>query len=166
MTAKPAAAWPPIITAARVPRAVIWRDRILTIAMWLLLLYLMRRAVFLLWDEALELLGREEPAPEPPWTRWWERLQRYMDVAAVLGVWLLAWGIATLRRMRRYAGTPAPPPLPLTEQARRAGCNAADLAAWQEWRIVHVDVDANDRISATPGEPLPNVKRAASAQGG
>ena len=157
MTGKSPPAWPPIITDARLSRAVLWRDHILTLAMWLLLLFLMRRGLYALWDETLETLGRARRGPEIDWDQLWERLQRYLTAVLLLCLWLLAWGIATLRRQQSLAGTTTPQPLSPAEQARDAGVSEADLAAWRSLRIMTVHIDANDRVSVVPGGAAPGA---------
>jgi poly-beta-1,6-N-acetyl-D-glucosamine biosynthesis protein PgaD len=156
MIAKPPSDWPPIITDARRPRAIVWRDRILTIAMWLLLLFLMRRGLAGLWDETLELFGRVARGPGIDWEQLWEGLSNYLFVAGLLCLWLLGWGFASRRRQERLAGTAAPPPLSLADHARDAGCSEADLTAWRALRIMTVHIDENDRISVVPG-PAPSA---------
>jgi poly-beta-1,6-N-acetyl-D-glucosamine biosynthesis protein PgaD len=151
MTHGPPSAWPPIISDARRPRAVVWRDRILTMAMWLLLLLLMRRGLYGLWDETLELFGRVQSGPGIDWEQLWQSLSRYLTVAGLLCLWLLGWGLASRWRQQRLAGTTAPPPLSLADHARDAGCSEADLVAWRSLRIMVVTIDESDRIWVAPG---------------
>jgi poly-beta-1,6-N-acetyl-D-glucosamine biosynthesis protein PgaD len=151
MSAQRPADWPPIITNARRPRAIVWRDRILTLAMWLLLLFMIRRGISGLWDETLELFGRVARGPGIDWEQLWDELSRYLAAAAVLCVWLLAWGLVSRRRQRQLAGTTPPTPLSLAEHAHDAGCSEADLADWRALRTMVVHIDENDRITVVPG---------------
>ena len=59
--------------------------------------------------------------------------------------------LITLRLHRRGLLMPQPPPLPLAEQALRAGMDATALAAARNLRIavVHIDSDGRHRV-----EPL------------
>ena len=66
-----------------------------------LLLFLIRRGLFGLWDEMLEMLGRAQSGPGIDWERLWDALSRYLALAGLLCLWLLAWGIATRRRQQR-----------------------------------------------------------------
>lgn len=40
--------WPPLITDAELPRLVVWRDRMLTLGLWMLLLVLCPHPFYLL----------------------------------------------------------------------------------------------------------------------
>jgi hypothetical protein len=42
MAPTPPMRWPPLITDAKISRVVLWRDRLLTVAAWLVLFYLAR----------------------------------------------------------------------------------------------------------------------------
>jgi poly-beta-1,6-N-acetyl-D-glucosamine biosynthesis protein PgaD len=153
MTEKLERPWPPLITDARMPRVMVWRDRITTAAMWLLLLYFVQRELFETWGEAVELFGRES-APDASWPVWWETLRPYLVTAAVLGLWLLGWSIVTIRRIHQAGETPEQPPLSLAEQARRAGCSEAELATWRTWRVVRVELDDQMKLSVVPGNAV------------
>jgi poly-beta-1,6-N-acetyl-D-glucosamine biosynthesis protein PgaD len=157
MTAQPPANWPPLITDARRPRAIVWRDRALTAAAWLLLFFMLRRGLSGLWDETLELFGRVARGPGIDWIGLWDSLSRYLTVAGLLCLWLFAWSLVTQRRRRRLAGTTAPAPLTLADHAHDAGCSEADLAAWRSWRIMVVHIDENDRISVVPRDAAPGA---------
>jgi poly-beta-1,6-N-acetyl-D-glucosamine biosynthesis protein PgaD len=138
--------WPPIIVDAHVPRAIVWRDRLMTIGMWLLLVFLMRHGLQLIWDEANELLGLERYGPQANWDIWWARLHPYLITAGVLGIWLFCWGLISLWRIRHHTGKPQPPALTLAEEAKRIGCTESELMAWRSARVATVHIDDNGHI--------------------
>jgi poly-beta-1,6-N-acetyl-D-glucosamine biosynthesis protein PgaD len=143
--------WPPIITDAREPRLVVWRDRLMTVGMWLLLLYLMRHGIHVVLDAITDLFGHKLGAPDVDWASWWGRLQPYLIVAVFLGLWLAGWGFAALRRMRRNVGKPQPPALALAEEAHRAGSTEAALLAWRKLPVAVVELDEEGHPSVLPG---------------
>jgi poly-beta-1,6-N-acetyl-D-glucosamine biosynthesis protein PgaD len=172
MTDKTRPPWPPIITDAREPRLVVWRDRLMTAGMWLLLLYLMRHGIHLVLDAITDLFGHDLGAPEVDWTMWWSRLQPYFIVAVFLGLWLVAWGFAALRRTRRDVGMPQPPELTLAEEAGRAGSPEADLLAWRKLPVAVVELDEEGHPSVRAasqsalGTATPGVAPGAIGHGG
>lgn len=141
-------AWPPIIQDAHVPRAVVWRDRLLTCGMWLLLLFLMRHGFLLIWDELIELFGHARSGPPANWHDWWLRLKPYFITAAALACWLFGWGIVSLQRIKRHIGKPQPPALSLAEEASRIGCLETELDLWRSAKVatVHIEADGHIRV--------------------
>jgi hypothetical protein len=146
----PSIQWPPIITDVTLPRYVVWRDRLLTIAAWTLLLALTSDLFYLVVDHALELFGHPLTGPGAQWALWWDRLRPFVQVIALMAVWLTLWGLVSLRRLRRYQRIQLPTPLTLAEQAAHAGCTEADLLTWRGLRIAVVDLDAAGRPSVVP----------------
>jgi poly-beta-1,6-N-acetyl-D-glucosamine biosynthesis protein PgaD len=147
----PPIAWPPLITDARMPRRLIWRDRLLTLGMWLLLLYFARGAIALMVGEVLDWLGRDNPMPEIDWVRLGRQLAPYLLAAGLLGLWLLGWGLAAVRRVRRAERLPEPRPVSLEEDAKRGGCTPAELASWRELRVAIVHLDDHGHVRVEPG---------------
>ncbi|HYB08444.1 MAG TPA: poly-beta-1,6-N-acetyl-D-glucosamine biosynthesis protein PgaD [Alphaproteobacteria bacterium] len=143
--------WPPIITDAKEPRLIVWRDRLLTVGMWILFLYLLRHGIHVVLDIITDLFGHDLGAPDLNWALWWSRLQPYLVVAIVLGLWLLAWGFVALKRARQNITKPQPPPLTLAEEARHAGSSEADLLAWRKLPTAIVELDERGRPSVRAG---------------
>jgi poly-beta-1,6-N-acetyl-D-glucosamine biosynthesis protein PgaD len=147
----PTIPWPPIITDVRLPRYIIWRDRLLTIAAWLLLLTLASDLFVIVIARALELSGRSQTGPGAQWPIWWERLRPFAMVIALMAVWLVLWGLMSLRRVRIYRRMRLPASLTLAEEAAHAGCTEADLTAWRGLRIAVAHLDEAGRPSVVPG---------------
>jgi hypothetical protein len=144
--------WPPIITDVELPRYIVWRDRLLTTVAWLLLLALAGDLFLLIIDHALEPLGRPKTGPDAQLAFWWQRLQPFMAVIALMTAWLILWGLMSLRRIRIYPRMRLPSSLTLAEEAAHAGCTEADLAAWRGLRIAVAHLDGAGRPSVVPGE--------------
>jgi len=142
--------WPPIITDVRLPRYIIWRDRLLTIAAWLLLVALASDLLHLVVARALELSGRSQTGPGAQWPILLDRLRPFLEVIALMAVWLTLWGLISLRRIRIYRQMHLSASLTLAEEAAHAGCTEADLMAWRGLRIAVVDLDEAGRPSVAP----------------
>lgn len=142
--------WPPIISDADLPRFVVWRDRLLTAAMWLLLLWLCRYPLHWGLDQLLGLFGHPQHLPPFDWRDRWTRLQPYFAVVGLLAIWLIIWALASLRRIRRNARMPQPMALTLEEQALQAGCDADELSEWRNFQVCTAHVDEHGAISVVP----------------
>jgi hypothetical protein len=153
MTTSPAAP-PPLIVAGKVSRLLRWRDRLLTLLMWAVIANLLAHETGLLWRDSFALHGPNEGA-EIDWLHRLEGLSLFLIVAAVLSAFLTVFGVRTSRRRRRALGLPAPPPLELANEARRAGLDEAALLAAREHRIVtvHLKPDGRLRIEAPRESP-------------
>lgn len=139
--------WPPLITSARQPAWMPWRDRLLTIAMWVLLALLCRNSLLLGVDLLRELFGGERLRPNPDLEILWSRLEPYIIISALLLMWIFAFGLVAWRRLLRPVRGRAPL-LPITEEA---GHRKAAPAALERWRglavaIVHVLPDGAMRV--------------------
>jgi poly-beta-1,6-N-acetyl-D-glucosamine biosynthesis protein PgaD len=149
-TPAPPATWPPIIGNAAVPRTILWRDRLITIAMWFLLLWSCRGGLRRLWDAAGKLLQNDDLAIV--WAPGWAYLRHHFTLVGLLALWLIFWTMVTLWRRRRHMHVPQPPALTLEEQADMMSSAPADLAAWRELKVCIVDLDAQGHVSVAPGQ--------------
>jgi poly-beta-1,6-N-acetyl-D-glucosamine biosynthesis protein PgaD len=166
MILAPLKVWPPIISDADLPRFVVWRDRLLTVAMWLLLAWLCRHMLHWTLDQLLALFGRPRHLPPLDWRDRWARLQPYFIVVGLLAIWLIIWGLASLRRIRRYSRMPQPAALTLEEQARQGGCSAAELSEWRKPRVCTAHLDEHGAICVVPALPHHLSHQAARDFGG
>jgi hypothetical protein len=146
----PSVRWPPIITDVTLPRYIVWRDRLLTLAAWVLLLILASEMFHIVITHTLELFGHPQTGPRAQWAIWWDRLRPFVQVIVLMAAWLLLWGVTSLRRVRAYRQMRVPVPLTLAEEAANAGCTEADLLAWRELRIAIVYLDEADRPTVAP----------------
>ncbi len=142
------ASWPPIITDATKPLVFAWRDRFLTFAMWLVLLWFSRRGFLALWHALFGTSGNS-PASVLSIAERWARLEPYFLVVAVAGIALILSALAQLRRKRLALVQPQPKPLALSEQASRAGCSENELTRWREMKVCVADLDAKGRLSVS-----------------
>jgi poly-beta-1,6-N-acetyl-D-glucosamine biosynthesis protein PgaD len=151
----PVAPWPPIIRNAALPRMILWRDRICTIAMWLLLLWLCRSALHTLWETSWELFE----SGHLRFAGWPEKLaglQPYFKIVGLFAVWAIVWTMMTLWRRQRYLHLPQPPALTLEEEARKINGVPADLSAWRRLKLCIVHLDSQGNTSVLPKTPTAN----------
>lgn len=152
----PHAHWPPIITSAARPRAILWRDIILTLMMWAVLLLILYTELDLIWNGFHVLRGKPGIEIDPQLAQFWRRLRPLLWLmAALVAMLAIATVISRDRRNRAILQSP-PPPLAESAIAVRAGISEAELAAGREHRIavVHVDDDGRLRIEQRPN-PVP-----------
>ena len=149
MKAERAITWPPLINDAKRPRYVVLRDILLTAGAWLLVFWMARQALLQMADEVWELGGQAAFEPDMDWTLWWRRFWPYGMAIGGITVWLLAWGKIALRRVSHYHDLAPPAPLPLADEAARAGCSEAVLTAWRGLKIAVVELDAAGHLIVT-----------------
>lgn len=149
----PPETWPPIIRDADLPRVIVWRDRLLTAAMWLLLIWFCRHPLLALGDFLMPPFGQIRHIHVPDVESIWERGRPYYAVILLFGVWIFAFGLATLRRYRRVRRLPHPPLLELEDQARRAGCTPAELTQWRTFKVAVVHLDEQGALTVVAKEP-------------
>jgi hypothetical protein len=101
-------------------------------------------------DEARELIGHERGGPPEDWALWWRQLWPYLVAVAALGLWLVAWAIISVRRVRRARTLPQPQPLTLAEAAVRVGATEAQLQAWRSLKLAVVQLDAQEHLTVAP----------------
>ncbi|BDU16698.1 hypothetical protein [Lysobacter auxotrophicus] len=102
--------WPPLIDDSRLPWWVIARDTVATLLAWALLLYAIRDMVWMAAYWLLRLVGAEIA---PPWSpgRMWRDTAPFLEVVALLVVWLAVFVVARWHRLtdrRRARSQPAP----------------------------------------------------------
>jgi poly-beta-1,6-N-acetyl-D-glucosamine biosynthesis protein PgaD len=140
--------WPPLVIAEHLPRAVKWRDALLTLLAWAAFAMLLDEE-FRLTLGALEAVGVADADVETNWLTYAERLVPFLLVAAALGSLLCVFSLRTLRRRARALDLPQPAPLAVADEARAAGLHEADLLAAREQRVVVVhDGEGGLRIEA------------------
>ena len=100
--------WPPLITAAHQPTLMRWRDWFLTLVMWLMMFVMLETEFELLIDHTGEFLGRPDPAADPHWEKFHQRLAPYAVVIGILVTFLTVSAVLTRLRMRRARRRPLP----------------------------------------------------------
>jgi hypothetical protein len=150
MTRRPQESWPPLIVVADKPRWVVWRDFALTLAMWVIFAVMLETEFELFFGRYLERLGLGDFDTNAHWGRFFQRLEPYLWLIAMLLALLGASTVATLHRIRRFRKTAPPPPLEPAEQAAHGRMAVADLLAARQLRnaVVHVEPDGRHRVEA------------------
>jgi hypothetical protein len=150
MTRQSQESWPPLIVAADKPRWVAWRDFALTVAMWAIFAIMLETEFELFFGHYLERLGLGDFDTDARWSRFFQRLEPYLWLIAMLLALLGASTVATLHRIRRFLKSAPPPPLEPLEEATRGGMAVADLLAARRLSnaVVHVEADGRHRVEA------------------
>lgn len=127
--------WPPLITDAAQSRLVFWRDRALTVLLWVLFFAIFTEETFAFWHR-IELVLNDENE------KWEYRLVPFFAVAGILVVWLSLWALVTYRRLLWSGGfSPMAPTMSLEAEAASRGVAPAELAAAREQQIVAVTIE-------------------------
>jgi hypothetical protein len=140
--------WPPLIVAVHTPRWVLVRDLALTFAMWLLFAIMLSTEFELFINRQRVRLGLGDFRTDPNWAEFFDRLMPFVEIAMMLVGVLALVSLITLYRRHRSLLLPPPPPLPLAEQATRAGMDPTALAAARNLRVavVHIQSDGRHRV--------------------
>jgi hypothetical protein len=147
--------WPPLIVASEKPRWVVWRDFALTLFMWLIFAIILETEFELFFGRYLERLGLGDFDTDANWARFFQRLEPYLWLIAILVALLAASTVATLYRLQRFLKQAPPPPLQAAEEARRGRMDPAVLLAARELPnvVVHVAPDGTHRIEPRQESP-------------
>lgn len=141
--------WPPLITSGQQPAWMPWRDRLLTIGMWLLLALLCRNSILLGADLLRDLFGGERLRPNPDLELLWHRLEPYVVISALLLMWILAFGIVAWRRLLRPVRARTPT-LPILEEAALRRAAPAEIETWRERGVAVLHVEPGGAMRVEP----------------
>ena len=133
------------------------RDRVMSVAMWLLYLYLIREVFFdirLLVVEAYEWAFLEAPRPDLPEVfRFLYVLGLYVVVVTVNGAILIGWASYNRYRFRGADDRQAISPVSAVGLGRFFGASGEQVAEWQNARSLVMIHDADGKLIA--GVPKP-----------
>jgi poly-beta-1,6-N-acetyl-D-glucosamine biosynthesis protein PgaD len=129
--------WPPLVVAKHIPRAVRWRDIVVTLTAWAGFVWLLDEE-FALFFGALKALGLGGAEVKVDWASYLEQLAPFFLAAAVLATSLVVFSLRTLRRRARALNLPQPAPLLASEQARDEDLDEAVLIAARQQKVVIV----------------------------
>jgi poly-beta-1,6-N-acetyl-D-glucosamine biosynthesis protein PgaD len=142
-----------IIQTRRLPALIRWRDRLLTLCLWILVGA---------WLVHFIMSGAEQAAfyaglhlDDPGLLRTFVTGLRW--AALLAGTVVVFNGIAglfNLRRIRRQHRERPTPPLLAAEQASVLGLPAQQFAAWREAPRIVLEFDEHDRLTAVNGQPV------------
>jgi poly-beta-1,6-N-acetyl-D-glucosamine biosynthesis protein PgaD len=145
-----------------------WRDWILSVAMWVLYLYLIREVftdVYRLVDEgyAWAFLGAPHPSL-PTVFRFVYTLGLYSVIVVINGMVLIGWATYNRYRFRgpdhrRAIGKVSP-----TQLGQFYGFPAETVAEWQQARSLIMIHDAEGKLLAAVPKPVDTVERASNDQ--
>lgn len=131
--------WPPLITDAARPQWTIWRDRVLTILVWVLFLALFIKQSLLFKTRIATYLSTPE-------AEWEFLLGPFLAVTGVMVAWLVLSAIFTYRRAVQARRRTPPPPLSLEVEAGHFGVTPADLVAARHQQIIAVAIEPDGRF--------------------
>jgi poly-beta-1,6-N-acetyl-D-glucosamine biosynthesis protein PgaD len=128
--------WPPLIRSDRLPRWIVARDMLATVAAWVLLLFLLRDFLWMLVYWLAAGVGIELAAP---WAR--GKLVRdlvpFLLLAGVLVLWLAMLAVFRWQRLTsRGRAAMQPAPLDRAMQLRTSGLDEETRRALQDDAIV------------------------------
>lgn len=149
--------WPPLITAASQPRWMLWRDRLLTVLMWLVLFGILETEMELVFSHLRKFLGRAPVAQSAHFDVFLRRLEPFGIMIAVLASLLFGSALATRRRWFAGLAAQAPSHVPLGQLAAPSGMTAEELHAAQSMRMAVAHIEEGGRVRITPRQvaPLP-----------
>jgi poly-beta-1,6-N-acetyl-D-glucosamine biosynthesis protein PgaD len=127
--------WPPLIKVARQQRWKVWRDALVTIAMWAIFLYIFIGQSIIFWTSIVEFQAEH---PGAFLERWHFRMKPFVAVALLLLVWLAFFGWLSLRNWRRVTRQPPPSPLSIEREASRCGMPVEHIRYARELKITMV----------------------------
>jgi hypothetical protein len=148
---------PPIIRSP-VPVWILARDILLTIGAWLVIVFSLREALYLVYDYFRAPIFQLTTASAPDWVGIWQRLRGFILLACGLVSWIAFWAFDQRARLRATS-SPQPAPLDDGSLAASTGLTPADLPPWRSAKVQTVDLDLTRKIlSRTDGRPKTDRK--------
>ena len=134
-----------------------YRDWILSVAMWLLFLYMIREVftdLYRLVDEAYDWAFQQAPRPDLPEVfRFLYVLGLYSVVVSVNGAILIGWASYNRFRFRGHDDRNAVSPVSVAGLGRFYGVSGEQVAEWQRTRSLVMIHDTDGKLLA--GVPKP-----------
>ena len=135
--------WPPVIDAATLPRWMVARDVILTLAAWALLIYFVRDLLWMAFYWPFSTLGLEI-APRWKPGELWRDLLPFLKVVALFVLWLTVFALVRRRLLTNRARTAREPAA--LESAIHAEAFSMSVAALDHLRRTHrATIDSPER---------------------
>jgi hypothetical protein len=113
--------WPPLITGARLPLWIRIRDIVLTLLAWILLAWLIRDSIYVVYDYMRPPIFELSTATLPDLGIIWERLRYFVFISIALILALALTAVIDRHRLLAATRTPQPALLTTAEQAARVG---------------------------------------------
>lgn len=159
MSLPPDKNWPPLIEKGAVPPFIYVRDVVLTIIAWLVLALFLGDLFYYLYDYFSYPHFRYSKTRGPDWATIWLHLESFVYLAVFIVLFLIVWGFARRRTLRRIRDSVEPPVLSLEELLARRKMSPERLSELHAEKIVVVNFDADHQIVSAEGKPLPTGAR-------
>ena len=147
MSTPPPVPWPPIIEFARAPWFVRVRDILLTLAAWVVFLYMLRNPIAIVIDYFSDPIFKLTWTNPPSWAEFWELMDTFVKCSVGAMLWLAMWGFLQRHQLRLAKRATPPAPLPLEQHAASFHLDPADIEHWRDMKIAIVQFDASNRIA-------------------
>lgn len=139
--------WPPLIVTAQKSRALLWRDRLLTVSLWGVFCYLLIEQSLLFWSRIYHV---RTVYPGAFIENWDFRLKPFALISGALILWLLLFGLFSLYKWKRMIRREQRQPLSIEVEAERRGMAVAEIQAARQRKVVKIAIDSDGRFRATP----------------
>jgi poly-beta-1,6-N-acetyl-D-glucosamine biosynthesis protein PgaD len=136
-------AWPPLIRDAGQQRWLVWRDAIITVAMWLLFLFIFIDQSIHFWRAIVQVQAEH---PGAFLEHWDFRMKPFAALVLLLVAWLLFFGWRSLENWRRVKRGPLPPALPIAIESARRGISVEILSEARNRKVATVAIDQDGRF--------------------
>lgn len=147
-----------IIQTRQVPALMRWRDRLLTLCLWILMGAWLVTFIITSARQAAFYAGRQMADPGLL-TTFSTGLRWAALIAGAIIVFNAISGLLNLSRIQRQHRAPPTPPLLVDEQASVLGLPTQQFSAWREASRIVLEFDEHDRLSAVNGLPV-SLRRA------
>ena len=143
--------WPPLITAAKLPWFVRARDFLMTCLAWIAMAWLLRLALFMIWDYFSDPIFELTRTQAPDWELLWHHFSTFVYLVLSLVIWIVSIGLIRRTQLCQIYDSKTPPVLSLDEHAARFDLEPAQVEQWRQWRITTVFFDEDRIAEARPG---------------
>lgn len=135
------------------PRWILVRDFLLTVAAWVLLVFLLRDAIYLTFDYFGPAVFQGSVAEPPQIGLLWDRLTPFIVLSAGLVFLLCVWALVNRGRLLPRSFPTPPPELTLAEHAAKMGIEEKRVRHARHFKITRVSFRQNGTVSALDSVP-------------
>lgn len=136
------------IRIREVPLWMSFRDILLTLCAWAIIVYFLREAIELAIDYFRYPYFQLVTTKRPDWHGMWGDLQSFVIFAVCLISWLAFWAFSSKRKLRSSAMVSQPKPLSLAEHAASLDLTEEQLRSCKSSVITTVFFDRQRRITS------------------
>jgi len=142
--------WPPIISDAKRPVWIVWRDIAITAFAWTVFFFLVAREIDLAWQARPLLSGGSVNHIDTGLEEFLLQVQPTLQIILVLVTILGVATLASRRRRNAALRQPQPTPVPDRELASDLGLGERELNDMRRQKIIAIDVDAQGKVALRP----------------